>query len=289
MSTAPEAPRPIERLSDVIDNYDIVLCDVWGVLHNGQQAYGGAISALIEARRAGACVVMVTNAPRPWAQVQQFMRRLNIPDEICDAIITSGDVTRALIEQAGVVTHLGPDKDDSLYEGLSARRTDDLAEAEAVVVTGLMDDLNEKPEDYHPVMREWLNHDLPMVCANPDIVVEVGGRLAWCAGALAREYSGVGGDVSMAGKPYAPIYDQAMSLAEAKLGRPVSRDRAVAIGDGQPTDVTGANDAGVDLLFISNGIHVAEYGERDAPDLERLTAFLEGHGNSARYTMAALA
>ncbi|MEM1366092.1 MAG: TIGR01459 family HAD-type hydrolase [Pseudomonadota bacterium] len=289
MSDTANNPAALEHLSQVLDGYDAVLCDVWGVLHNGRLAYPGAITALTAARRAGKCVVMVTNAPRPWPQVREYMRRLNVPDEICDAIITSGDVTRALIEQSGTVAHLGPDKDDSLYEGLTAKRTEDLSQANAVVVTGLMDDINEKPEDYHGVMREWLSHDLPMVCANPDIVVEVGGRLAWCAGALAREYAGLGGKVSMAGKPYAPIYDQAMEMAEGVLGRPVPRDRAIAIGDGQPTDVTGANNAGLDLLFISNGIHVAEYGERDAPDLERIAAFLGAHDNHARYTMPALA
>lgn len=289
MSTIPDAPRSIERLSDHMADYDVVLCDVWGVLHNGRMAYPGAISALTQAREAGKYVIMVTNAPRPWMQVRQFMQRLNVPDAICDEIITSGDVTRALIETAGTVAHLGPDKDDTLYDGLSAVRTDDLSQANAVVVTGLMDDINEKPEDYHPMMRTWLEHDLPMVCANPDIVVEVGGRLAWCAGALAREYAGLGGKVSMAGKPYAPIYDQAIAMAQNALGRTVTRERVMAIGDGQPTDVTGANDAGVDLLFISNGIHVAEYGERDAPDMAQLAAFLESHGNRARFTMPALA
>ncbi|MEO0637643.1 MAG: TIGR01459 family HAD-type hydrolase [Pseudomonadota bacterium] len=286
-----EVPQPeaIEHLTDVLGGYDVVLCDVWGVLHNGQVAYPGAISALMAAREAGAFVIMVTNAPRPWLQVRQFMQRLNVPDEICDAIITSGDVTRALIETAGIVAHLGPDKDDTLYHGLSAERTNDLSSAQGVVVTGLRDDINEKPEDYHPLMRKWLEHGLPMICANPDIVVEVGGRLAWCAGALAREYAKLGGQVSMAGKPYAPIYDQALDIAATHLGQPVARERVIAIGDGQPTDVTGANDAGVDLLFISNGIHVAEYGERDVPDMDRLSAFLHEHGNRARYTMPALA
>jgi HAD superfamily hydrolase (TIGR01459 family) len=281
-------PEAIDRFSDVWDRYDAVLCDVWGVLHNGVEAYAGAVDALQGARAAGKAVVMVTNAPRPFAQVRSYMQRLSIPDGICDAIITSGDVTRTLIEEAGTVAHLGPDKDDTLYHGLSASRTTDLAAAKAIVCTGLMDDLNEKPEDYHPVMREWLAHDLPMICANPDIVVEVGGRLAWCAGALAREYRELGGAVSMAGKPYGPIYEQGLKLAEQHFGKAIDPKRVIAIGDGQPTDVTGANNAGLDLLFISNGIHVAEYGERDAPEIRAIGAFLAKHGNTARYTMPAL-
>jgi HAD superfamily hydrolase (TIGR01459 family) len=275
-------------MGDVLGDYDVILCDVWGVLHNGVEAWPEAVTALQNARQAGKCVVMVTNAPRPFAQVRQYFNRLGVPDDICDAIITSGDVTRALIEEAGTVAHLGPDKDDTLYDGLTAQRTTDLSSAKAIVCTGLMDDVNEHPTDYHPMMREWLEHKLPMICANPDIVVEVGGRLAWCAGALAREYKTLGGDVRMAGKPYAPIYEQGLALAEKSLGRQVDKARVIAIGDGQPTDVTGANDAGLDLLFISNGIHVAEYGERDAPELDALSAFLAKHGNHARYTMPAL-
>ena len=269
-------------------DYDVVFCDVWGVLHNGVAAWPTAIQALQAAREGGACVIMVTNAPRPWQQVRQYMQRLEVPDTICDGIISSGDVTRQLIEDAGFVAHLGPDKDDNLYDGLTAKRVTELKDAKAIVCTGLMDDVNEHPTDYHDQMHEWLRHRLPMICANPDIVVEVGGRLAWCAGALAREYKKLGGDVSMAGKPYAPIYEQGLELAEKYLGKAINKSRVIAIGDGQPTDVTGANNAEIDLLFISNGIHVNEYGSKNNPDMDALIHFLHKHDNTAKYTMPAL-
>lgn len=281
-------PKQLSSMSEISGQYDAILCDVWGVLHNGVAAWAGAVSALQKARSDGLTVVMITNAPRPNRFVLERFEMLNIPNDICDGIISSGDVTVNLVDQAGEVFHVGPDKDSGLFDGENAQQVFDLESAKAIVCTGLYDDLNEHPTEYHERMKSWLDLSLPMICANPDIVVEMGDKLLWCAGALAREYVKLGGKVRYAGKPYAPIYEQALALASELAGKPINAQNALAIGDGQPTDVLGANNAGLDLLFVSNGIHVHEYGDRDQPDLVKMTEFLAKNNSHARYTMPAL-
>ena len=151
-------------------------------------------------------------------------------------------------------------------------------EASAVVCTGLFDDETEMPEDYAAALRRFRARDLPFICANPDIVVERGDRLIWCAGALARDYALLGGRTFISGKPHRPIYEAALKAAGQVLGREVGAADVLAIGDGMLTDVKGADDNGIDVLYVSGGIHASEYGDVDNPDLPALAAFLEAHG-----------
>lgn len=282
------APQSIERLDAISDNYDLILCDVWGVLHNGVQAWTKAHRALARAREAGKIVVLITNAPRPFKSVKQQLELLGVPSDTFDGIVTSGDVTRALISKGpSKVFHIGEDRDLPIYEGLDVTLVAEEA-AEAIVCTGLFDDSSEDPSDYSDLFQRLQARDLPFICANPDIVVEKGDSLIYCAGALARDYATLGGRTFIAGKPFKPIYDEAIRIGQERAGKAIDRARILAIGDGMPTDVKGAMDNGLDLLFISDGIHSREYGEPSKPDFARLEKFLSDQGAVPIATMTKL-
>lgn len=262
------SPLPvISGLSDLSGRYDAVLSDVWGVIHNGVAAFPEAVGALSAFRRAGGRVVLITNAPRPSGPIVAMLDRLGVPRDAYDDIVTSGDATRSMIEKyrGRAIHHVGPPTDDdALYEGLDLRRTGP-EEAEVVVVTDLDTD-DDTPEMYRERAKLWLARKLPMICANPDRVVEHGNRIVYCGGALGDLYAAMGGMVHMAGKPYQPIYEQAFALAERAAGRGLDKARVLAIGDSVRTDATGAAQFGIDLLFITGSIHAAELDAFGKPD-----------------------
>lgn len=265
----------ISGLSQIVESYDAILCDVWGVLHNGVQVWPHAAQALENARRSGVAVIMITNAPRPQAPVLRQLEMLGCPEGVFDDLVTSGDVTRELIAQIkGGIYHIGPERDFALYDGLQVEFSDP-ENASGIVCTGLFDDRTEHPREYVDRFRNYVSSGLPFICANPDIVVEVGDRLLWCAGALAREYEKLGGETRIVGKPHPPIYELAIKHAESALGKPLQKKDVLAIGDGMPTDIAGAQNYGLDALFISGGIHEVEYASgvtRDAAIAEFLDA-----------------
>lgn len=262
------APLPtISGLSELSGRYDAVLSDVWGVIHNGVSAFPEAVEALRAFRRAGGRAVLITNAPRPSAPIVAMLDRLGVPRDAYDAIVSSGDSTRAMIEKyrGKAIHHVGPPtEDDALYEGLDLRRTG-AEEAEVVVVTDLDTD-DDTPEMYRERAKLWLSRRLPMICANPDRVVEHGDKIIYCGGALGDLYSAMGGMVHMAGKPYPPIYEQAFALAEKAAGGSLDKSRVLAIGDSVRTDAAGAAQFDVDLLFITGSIHAAELDAFGKPD-----------------------
>ena len=269
--------QSISGISEIADKYDAILCDVWGVLHNGQKIYDAGAHALQTFRQNGGVVVMITNAPRPREPVLRQLNRLGCPDGVFDDVVTSGDVTRNLIEQVnGPVFHIGPERDFTLYEGLDVEFAD-VEHAAAAVSTGLFNDREETPDDYVELHKTMKENGLPFICANPDIVVEFGDQLLWCAGALARDYAAIGGETKIAGKPHAPIYTLAIEKAEAKLGRSLDLKRILAIGDGMPTDMLGARDFGLDALFIAGSIHMAEYATDGIVDEAAMISFLSTH------------
>jgi len=273
-----DSPDIIGSLADLSGAYSAILCDVWGVVHNGEWHFPQAAQALAAARAARVPIVLITNSPRRSADVAAQMNAIGVPADAYDRIVTSGDVTRDLIaEGPRKIFHIGPDRDFTLYDGLGVDLVEEF-EASGVVCTGLFDDEVEKPSDYAVLLRRLRARDLPFICANPDIVVERGERMTWCAGALARDYAQLGGRTLIAGKPYAPIYDVAMKEVAGLLGRPVERSRVLAIGDGMMTDIKGAADNGFDVLYVSGGIHARDYGDPLQPDPERLAAFLDKHG-----------
>ncbi len=269
--------RQLTGLSELAGDYDALLCDVWGVLHNGVAAFPAAVDALVTFRAAHGPVGLITNAPRPAAAIRPQLRSLGVPDEAYDALVTSGDVTRmAIAQRPGVkLLHIGPDRDLSFYDGLDATLASE-ADAELVSCTGLTDDTSETPDDYRPLLERIAARGLPMVCANPDIVVERGSELIYCAGALARLYAEMGGEAILVGKPHAPIYDAAKRELAA-----FGRSRILAVGDGLPTDIRGAADNGLPALFVTGGIHAADFGPPAEPDAERVAARLSAEGLEA--------
>jgi len=253
--------RQIGGLSELSGRYDAILCDIWGVLHNGVASFAEASAALAAFRAQGGAVVLISNAPRPSEPVRRQVLRLGVPPEAFDAVVTSGDVTIGLIEQrAGArVLHIGPGRDLSLFDAAAEARERpklvSLSEAEYAVCTGLRNDETETPDDYEAELQAMAARGLMMVCANPDIVIHRGDDLIYCAGALARRYEELGGAVVYAGKPHAPIYDRALMQAERARGGPIEKPRVLAIGDGMKTDIIGAARAGLDALFVTGGIH----------------------------------
>ncbi len=282
----PVIPEPIPGLAALAPPRSrAILCDVWGVIHNGVISFAPAVEALVRFRRQGGVVILLTNAPRPsWSVVDQ-LDLLKVDREAYDRIVTSGEVAREILApRRGAKTfHLGPDRDLSLYDGLGLQFTgpDD---AELVSCTGLFDDETETAGDYDPMLAAFAERGVEMVCANPDLVVDRGGKLIPCAGAVAGRYREHGGKTVVVGKPFPAIYELALRAIAEVAGHPVPRGETIAIGDGVATDIRGANDAGITAIFISEGVHAGEFGT----DAERIAGFLRRSQAKADGVMARL-
>lgn len=267
-------PSVLPGLSEIAARYDALICDVWGVLHNGRAARAPAVEALRRFRADHGPVVLLSNAPRPEKDLKEQFVRLGVPEDCYDGIMTSGMAARADLERRArgarlAMLHLGPARDRGVFEGLAVDCVDTNA-AKVVLCTGLYDDTRETPEDYRELLDRFRARGLVMLCANPDIVVQRGDTLIYCAGAVARAYEKIGGEVVYYGKPHRPIYEATLRLAEAVAGRPLARP--LALGDGLGTDIAGANHMGLDALFIADGVHGEEIGELTPENLGRLCA-----------------
>src|SRR5580692_2885477 len=248
--------RFVENLRELVSGVEAVLSDIWGVVHNGIEAFPEACEALHSFRNQGGAVILITNAPRPADSVQRQLRKLGVADDAYDAIVSSGDLTRLYVADhpGRKVFWLGPERDGSIYRGLDAT-TAPLEEADYIVCTGLYDDETETAENYRAMMLQARARQLTLVCANHDIVVERGDRLIYCAGAVAELYRELGGEVIFYGKPHRPIYERAMELAGQRHGHAIALNRVLAIGDSVRTDLAGAHGFGIDCLFVTRGIH----------------------------------
>ena len=280
--------RLLSGLSDIASQYDALICDVWGVVHDGHRAHEAACDALRRFRRDHGPVVLLTNAPRVPAAVQDQFADIGVPTDCYDSIVSSGGAARAELERraAGAklsLYYIGTDRDVSIFEGLDVALVP-LDQAEVMLCTGMRDDDGEVPADYADELARVAAKGLTMLCANPDLVVHRGARLYWCAGALARDYAALGGTVIYYGKPHGPVYDMARTeIAAFRKG--VAATRALAIGDGMPTDIKGANGQGLDTLFIADGIH----GEEIEPyTAAHLTELLGRNGLTATAALRAL-
>jgi HAD superfamily hydrolase (TIGR01459 family) len=259
------SPPFTPHFSTLAGAYDVVLCDVWGVVHNSVVAFGDACTALTRFRAQGGTVVLITNAPRPAEVVMALLDGLEVPRAAYDAIVSSGDVTRAVIAaRAGESAfHIGPARDVPIFDGLAPLVP--LASADYVVCSGLFDDTTETPQDYVALIAAMRERGLTMVCANPDIVVERGDKLVYCAGAIADLYAAAGGDVLYA-------------VARSVRGRETAPARVLAIGDSIHTDLKGAAAYGIDFLFVTAGIHAEELGGRERPDAAALSDIFAAAG-----------
>ena len=259
--------RFVEQLRGLVDGVEVILSDIWGVVHNGLESFPEACEALHTYRQRGGTVILITNAPRPADSVQRQLRKLGVADQTYDAIVSSGDLTRNFVADhpGKKIFWIGPERDSSIHRGLDAVMAP-LEQADYIICTGLFDDETESAEDYRAMMLQAREHKLPLICANPDIVVERGDRLIYCAGAIAELYRELGGEAIFYGKPHRPIYERAMALAAERRGRPTSLDRVLAIGDSVRTDLTGALGFGIDCLFLTRGIHSEEFEGIDQLD-----------------------
>jgi HAD superfamily hydrolase (TIGR01459 family) len=284
------APQILAGLSQIADRYDAILCDVWGVLHNGVERFPAACEALERFQAERGPVVLISNSPRPSADVVAQLHALGVPDAAWTRFVSSGDVTRALLAERapGPAWDIGPDRDDTLYKGLGLTLVDGPEAAAFISCTGLVDDETETPEDYRDALQVAVRRGLQMICANPDIVVQRGERLIFCGGALAALYEELGGAAIMAGKPHAPIYQASLAAADA-LVPGLDHARVLCIGDGMGTDVLGANQHDLDCLFIAEGIHAADTADHQGLlQADRLEAFLAKQRLHAAYALAAL-
>jgi HAD superfamily hydrolase (TIGR01459 family) len=283
------SPTPIPGLSELAGRYDVLLCDVWGVIHNGRESFPPATSALARWQTEVGPVILISNAPRPHPPIVDQLDSLAVPRSAWTRLVTSGDATRALLAERapGPVWAIGPERDGVLYDGLELTFGGP-EDAAFISVTGPYDDERDEPADYRDRLALCAARGLDLICANPDIVVQRGDKLIYCGGALAQLYESLGGRAVMAGKPYPPIYDMALSEAEAALGRPIEPARVLCIGDGLPTDIRGANARGLDVMFVANGIHGAETVGEAGLDLRIVGDLLRQDGLTAKWTMADL-
>lgn len=285
-----DGPALIGGLAEISDQYDALYCDVWGCYHNGVRPYPAAVAALAAYRRAGGVVLLLTNAPRPDAAVRRQLDAMAAPEDSYDAVVSSGDATRAALAGGDFGRRLhvvGPSRDDGLWSGLDLELTT-LEQAEAILCTGLFDDSLETPADYADLIAEGVARGLAMLCANPDLVVDRGERRVYCAGAIAQAYAQAGGVARLFGKPHAPIYARAFEVACA-LRPGLDPERILAIGDGLGTDVLGASQAGLDCLFVSGGLAASEIGGApERPDRAALAHYLASKGATPRYAIGRL-
>jgi HAD superfamily hydrolase (TIGR01459 family) len=252
--------RFVDNVRELVTETDVILSDIWGVIHDGLTGFPGPCEALRTFREQGGTVILITNAPRPADSVQAQLRDMNIADETYDAIVSSGDLTRNYVAShvRQSLFQIGPGRDSPVFNGLDVQFAP-LERADYIVCTGLFDDETEMPEDYRDMLTQALTRKLTLICANPDMIVERGHRMIPCAGAVAELYRDMGGDVIFYGKPHRPIYDRALELAAAKRGKQTPANRILAIGDSVRTDLTGANAMGLNCLFVTRGIHSEEF------------------------------
>lgn len=265
-------PTIVSGLGAIASGHDALVCDVWGVVHDGTRVHAAAVEALRRFRRQCGPVVLLSNAPRTVDSLTEQFAKLGVPDDCYDAIVTSGSAARDdLAARASIgrlaMFHLGPERDQNVYAGLDVGLVSP-EEAKVVLCTGLFDDDTETPDDYRELLRAFRERGLLLLCANPDIVVQRGGVLIYCAGAIARAYAEMGGNVVYYGKPHPPIYKTVLDVARAHAKNAIRRP--LAVGDGLETDIRGARDMGLDALFIADGIHGEEIGDVSPQSLARL-------------------
>ena len=261
MSTAPNIPLPpiVTSIAPYLGGVEAWICDIWGVVHNGVAAFPSAVDACVRFREKGGTVLLLTNAPRPAGAIEEQLAKLNVPRDAWDRVLTSGDLTLALIDDHRELplVHIGPPRDAGLFAGKPVT-FEPLDEARLIVCSGLHDDECETAEDYRAGLSGPAARGVPMICANPDVTVARGNRIIPCAGAIAALYEQLGGRVIYAGKPYLRIYERAFAMIADVRRRPIALDAVLAIGDGINTDIRGALNAGLRSVLVASPVHLPE-------------------------------
>lgn len=287
--------RIIESLGEIAEDYDVLFCDLWGCLHDGRRAMPEAVAALRAFRATGKTVVLLTNAPRPRASVETQIARFGVPEDSWDTIATSGDSARAAMFRGAVgrrVWFMGQAFDEPFFSPLKMIADPvpiervSFEEAEGIVCCGPFDPLA-PPEALLPELRAAQARSLPLLNANPDLMVDRGEVREWCGGAVAALYARIGGTVLSFGKPHPPVYALARERL-AELGRTVEDARILAVGDGIGTDIAGAAQDGIDSLFVTGGLAAAETRTMRQPEPGALAAFLAEHGQHPTYSIGKL-
>ncbi len=285
----------ITALAEVSDRYDALFVDLWGCVHNGVTAFPDAVAALQAYRKNGGTVVLVTNAPRPRASVTTQIAKMGVPDDAWDTIATSGDSARTAMYRGAVgqkVFFIGEERDTNFFDPIGV--VDEpveiqivpLEEAEGIVCTGPFDPMADI-DDLRPQLLYAKQKGLKLLCANPDIVVDRGDVREWCAGAVAKLYTEMGGESIYTGKPHPPIYDLAR-LRLGEINRKTDSASILAIGDGVLTDIQGAQGEDIDSLFISGGLAAEETKTETQPDADALQTYLDREMVNPTYTIGFL-
>ena len=273
--------RLIRGVGVLAPRYDGFILDLWGVVHDGVAPLPGALECLRDLIEAGKRIVLLSNAPRRAEDVVQRIDRIGVPVGLYHNVMSSGEEAWQHLARRDDsfyaalgwrCLHIGSERDIGIREGLGLELVETAEEAEFILNTGPAD-WDDRVEDYAPLLGRALDRGLPMVCANPDLVVMHGDRPAVCAGALAQWYEERGGSVRWHGKPFRSVYETFFGL----LGID-NLSRILAIGDSLRTDIAGAAGAGIDSVLIAGGVHADEFGAIDGqpPDLERIAAALCG-------------
>ena len=274
-------------ISEVAADYDLFIFDLWGVVHDGVTVYPGAADCLRRLRQMGARVVLLSNAPRPSNSVAGHLAEMGVASDLYDWLLTSGEATAnslAALDPRPAYFHLGPVRNQSTLDACRGREVA-LDEAELILCTGLFDDEVDQAADYRNMLQGAIERDLPLICANPDLVVMRGAEMVPCAGAVAALYEELGGEVRRFGKPYPEIFDLLFAASPH-----IPRDRAVMVGDGLATDIQGARRAGIDAIWITGGIHADDVGwcPDGRFDAGRMRRFAEQSGERPRAALASL-
>ena len=250
------SPEEIVNFQNIVDKYDLYFVDLWGVIHNGIKLFSNAIEVLNNLKINNKKVILISNAPRTHETVKKFLKNLDFDLKLIDSLVTSGDVTKKYIQdnQDKKFCHLGPPKDNDLFQGV-ANLVDQKDEFDEIICTGLIDGIGQNISDYQRLFENWISNKKIFICANPDEVVSRGDKIEFCAGALAKYYKKMGGEVKYFGKPYEAIYDFAYNQAQSHFDIVINKNKILAVGDNLKTDINGAQNFGIHSILILNGIY----------------------------------
>ncbi|MDA9643054.1 TIGR01459 family HAD-type hydrolase [bacterium] len=266
-------PIKINNFSEIDEKYDSIICDIWGVIHNGDELFSSSVECLLRYKKLGYPIILVTNAPRPSSEIKVILEKMGLNEKCYDKIITSGDLTQKILNKGDLGSscyHIGPDRDLKVFEGVNVKRVD-FENADFIFVTGLYDDENENEESYLPLLELAKKRNLKLLCANPDIWVQRGNELVPCAGAISKKYKSIGGDTINIGKPFSPIFDEALKQIEFISEN--NKNSTIVIGDGIDTDIKGANNYKLDSLLTLGGLFSGQKNEDIMKSINKKNVF----------------